>query len=117
MQPKSQLLESSGLPDARARYLSLTKTPREQLNEFKKRNKPTVILKMKPVHTSSASTPSGQPIILRQPAVAIDQGGRLSVRQKSNPQTQKINRQMLTNYPFFFTPEKPAKLSEAPEVY
>ena len=33
------------------------------------------------------------------------------MRQKSNPQTQKINRQMLTNYPFFFTPEKPAKLS------
>jgi len=42
----------------------MAKTPREQLNEFKKRNRPAVILKMKPVNASSSQ---GQPNILRKP--------------------------------------------------
>ncbi len=63
----------SSFTDARAKYLQklqgMTKTPREQLNEYKKRNKPPVILKMKMVsggsHATSAS--QGQPNILSKP--------------------------------------------------
>ena len=47
----------SSFTDAKAKYLSklqgMTKTPREQLNEYKKRNKPPVILKMKMVNSSA----------------------------------------------------------------
>ena len=46
--------------DAKAKYLSkvqgMTKTPREQLVEYKKRNKPPVILKMKMLNNSVAGT-------------------------------------------------------------
>ena len=61
------------------RVTSLTKTPREQLNDFKKRNKPSMIIKMKPLHSGG-----GDPNIIKKP-VAIDQGGKASLRQKSLP--------------------------------
>ena len=60
---------------------NLTKTPREQLNEFKKRNKPAVILKMKPVSGSGEK----QSIILRKPVPAHEQGLKHPARGKSNP--------------------------------
>lgn len=44
------------------RMTCMTKNPREQLYEFRKRNKPTVILKMKPLNGSS-----GTPNMLKQP--------------------------------------------------
>lgn len=68
------------------RMTSLTKNPREQLSEFRKRNKPTVILKMKPISGSS-----GTPNILKNPT-KIDQGGKSSLRQKSYPSRIKSNR-------------------------
>ena len=56
------------------RITNLTKTPREQLSEFKKRNKPAIILKMKPLHSVS-----GTPNVIMKP-VGIDQGGKASLR-------------------------------------
>ena len=61
---------TSGFEAAKSRYVEkmtgLTKTPREQLNEFKKRNKPAVILKMKPVNPASRESGS-RPNIIRGP--------------------------------------------------
>ncbi len=66
-------IETTGYKDAKIKYVSQSnksaangggissQTPREQLNEFKKRNRPAVILKMKSVNASSTQ---GQPNIL-----------------------------------------------------
>ena len=64
---------TGGISEAKAKYIEkmtgLTKTPREQLNEFKKRNKPAVILKMKPVNALSSreGSASNQPNIINRP--------------------------------------------------
>ena len=110
------------MKEAKRRYIDkltggsagLTKTPREQLNDFKKRNKPAVILKMKQVAGSVQS-----PNILRKPQT-IEQvfSKQHPLRNKSsNPKQQITNRMMMTNYPFFFTKQEPEKLAEAPEWY
>ena len=65
------------------RVMNLNLTPREQLNDFKKRNKPSLIINIKPLQGGG-----GEPIILRKP-VAIDQGGKASLRQKSLPHKVK----------------------------